>query len=49
MCIFTPISEILGIYTVNKKIRFGELHGNKKLRFVELHGKQQKSLDVVGW
>ena len=49
MCIFTPISEILGIYTVNKKFRFGELHGNKKFRFVELHGKQQKSLDVVGW
>ena len=34
ICIFTPISEILGIYTVSKKFRFGELHGNKKFRFV---------------
>ena len=44
MCIFTPTSEILGIYTVNKKFRFGELHGNKQIRFVELHGKQTNHL-----
>ena len=41
VCIFIAISEILGIYTVNKKLRFGELHGNKKFRFVELHAKQK--------
>ena len=32
---------MFGIYTVNKKFRFGELHGNKKFRFVELHAKQK--------
>ena len=31
----------MGIYTVNKKFRFGELHGNKKFRIVDLHGKQK--------
>ena len=41
MCIFTAISEVLGIYTISNKFRFGELHGNKKFRFVELHGKQK--------
>ena len=33
------MSEIFGIYTVNKKFRFGELHANEKFRSVELHGK----------
>ena len=41
MCLFIPISEIFGIYTVNEKFRFGELHANKKFRFVELHGKHK--------
>ena len=34
----------MGIYTVSKKFRFGELHGNKKFRFLELHGKQKVHL-----
>ena len=41
MCIFTPIFQIFGIYTVNKKFKFGELHANEKFRSVELHGKQK--------
>ena len=39
--ILTAISQILGIYTVKKRLRLGELHGKKRFRFVELHGKQK--------
>ena len=44
ICIFTPISETTGIYTVKEKFRTGELHGKEKFRFVELHGKRQTRL-----
>ena len=41
---FIAMCQIFGIYAVNNKFRFGELHGNKKFRFVELHGKQKVHL-----
>ena len=38
---FIAISQIWRMCTVNKKFRFGKLHGTKQVRFVELHCKQQ--------
>ena len=44
ICIFTESFEMLGICTVSKLFRSGELHNNKKFRFMELHGQQTNDL-----